>query len=543
MSLPQHTVEIGWETAVTGTLRFDVSKFDGPDVFANAFTNFFTGPLDDVTADVDGEAGATITRGRDALLGPIQAGRFDFTLGRLDDPSYYDPDNPGSPLAALDPGFVPLRPVRVKATVNGTTYPRFYGFIRSAKYNPTTRRVAIHAEDILLWLSRVKPSFAALASTVTPAVIGAILDACDWNDPNMRKLSAYGDPIASYAAADGSQFALALIVALIEAERGLFFADAAGRAVYEDRNARSRRTSPLASFATSELSVANDGSSGIDLDEILNEITVTGADSIPVTAKNVPSQRDFGIGELGDVSSDFIADQTLADAIANWEVALATQLRSPYVAGIDPFALERVYQIDLQDRVRILTPNLIPNPSFEVDTAGWFPGNAATITRRTDGGKAGSCRLEVTCPGLDAGAGINLATTAGLAYTISYWARSVTGRTLKHLATNAIPDFVLPGGNVWTRYTATFIATSTGLWQTYIGQSAGTFDIDAAQFEVGSRATMFNPADVDYHLERIVERFGFASGQFGVDLTLSKRGISGAVFDFSTFDGADRFVA
>lgn len=406
--LPVHTVEVGWETAVTGTFRFDISKFDGTDVFANAFTNFFTGSLDNVTGDVDGKVGATISRGRDALLGPIQAGTFDFTLSNVTDPSYYNPGNPASPLAAKDPGFVPLRPVRVRATVGGVTYPRFYGFIRTAKYNPATRSVRIHAEDILLWLSRVKPTVAPMAATTTQAVIGALLDAANWNDPNMRKLAAYGDAIAAYGDADGSRFALPLIVALLEAERGLFFADSAGRATYEDRNARSRRITPLATFTSSELSLVGDGTSGISLDEINNEITVTGADTIPESASNVNSQRDFGVGEVGDVSSDFIANAAAAFDIANWEVALATTLRSPYVFGVDPFALDRVYQLDLQDRLLI-----------------------------SGGGDAG-----------------------------------------------------------------------------------------------------------DYHVERIVETFGFASGRFGVELTLSKRGVSGLVFDGPVFfDGPGVFVA
>lgn len=411
MTLPVYTTKIGWETAVAGTVRCDVSRFDGSDVFANAFTNFFTGAFDDVTNDVDGAAGATITRGRSALLGPIQAGEFDFTIDCTEAPGKYDPNNASSPLAALTPGFVPMRPVTVTATVGGTTYPRFYGFIRTATYNPDTRRCVVHAEDLLLWLSRAFPAFSALTSTTTQAAIAAILDAAQWQDLAMRSLSPFGDAIAAYPAAgnaDGTQDALSMIGDLITAARGLFFASAGGKAVFEDRNARSRRITSLASFASSEIAVQSTGMSAIDLDEVENQITITGADGLPATSTNNTSQRAFGVGQLSSVSSDLIPNQAAAFALGAYEVAFQSALRSPFVATIDPNALQRVFALDLQDRYTI-----------------------------ADG--------------------------------------------------------------------------------TYAG---------------------------DYHLEQSVERFGYKAGQFGVQLTGSKRGsVNGFVFDHSTLDGLDVLVA
>jgi hypothetical protein len=175
MAKPTYSVKVGWGNAVAGALVFDFSRFtddDGllpeggtGDVFSSSFLQFFTGPDDDITADVEA---LRISRGRDTLLDNMSAGTLEIIARRPDDKPYWNPANPDSDINTNNaPGFQPMRPVSVVATYDDgggpVDYPMFYGFIRSARYDPQTGECSIQAVDLFLWLSRM---FAVFASDI-----------------------------------------------------------------------------------------------------------------------------------------------------------------------------------------------------------------------------------------------------------------------------------------------------------------------------------------------------------------------------------------
>lgn len=163
MPAAEFRVEIGFTSSLANLLVFDFSFVDVGGtaqtlgVFGNSFSNYFDGPLDDVSEYIDGSV--TIRRGRDDLLSDMQAGTCNFTLCDTTDPGTFNPQNPGSAFVAQVPGLVPMRPVKVSAIYSGTTYGLFYGFIQSASFSMdgTVGKLQISCVDLFLWLSRVSP--------------------------------------------------------------------------------------------------------------------------------------------------------------------------------------------------------------------------------------------------------------------------------------------------------------------------------------------------------------------------------------------------
>lgn len=146
-------------TAATGT----VGVVTTTDTFSNAFTNFFTGAYDDVTADVES---IRIRRGRDDILSQINAGTAELEVRRPSDRAYWNPANKSSLLnSANAPGFVPMRPIRITATYGGTTYGLFWGFLRSARFNFETGICRLSCVDLFIFLQRTAPLDPALSTT------------------------------------------------------------------------------------------------------------------------------------------------------------------------------------------------------------------------------------------------------------------------------------------------------------------------------------------------------------------------------------------
>ena len=129
MPAPTIQVHVGWESLSGLVFRLDVSTLDGVDVLDGLGVTDFSGTYDDVTHDT---TDLRIRRGRSSKLENIQAGSCTFRLSRPQQPDFYNPNAPSgvAPIAGLDPGFAPMRPVRVQAVYGATTYPLFRGFIR-----------------------------------------------------------------------------------------------------------------------------------------------------------------------------------------------------------------------------------------------------------------------------------------------------------------------------------------------------------------------------------------------------------------------------
>lgn len=145
------------------------------------------------------------------------------------------------------------------------------------------------------------------------------------------------------------------------------------------------------------------------------------------------------------------------------------------------------------------TVNLVTNPSFEVDTAGWQQ-NVATAARTTAQAYVGSASLSVTAGANGGAVGAYYpytAPAAGVPLTVSAYVKGVPGDTVQAGIGFGTAGPVLTLDGTWQRVTATAITPSSGSLST-----AATFYqpttttghvmyVDAVQLEAGSVATPY----------------------------------------------------
>lgn len=167
-----YQVQIGFKNALQGLIVFEQSGFfnvNGTvqtiDVFGSAFSTFFDGAQDDITTDVES---IRIRRGRDDLLSQMNGGTCEIVVRRPTDRAYWNPANKASTINANNaPGFVPGRPVRVRATdpTTSTVYGLFFGFLRSASFDYQTGQCRLSCVDLFYYLQRTSPLDPALSTT------------------------------------------------------------------------------------------------------------------------------------------------------------------------------------------------------------------------------------------------------------------------------------------------------------------------------------------------------------------------------------------
>ena len=361
MPVPTITVEVGWTDTPGNIFTLDSSSLDSFDVLDGLGVGDFSGTYDDVSEDA---TDIRIRRGRSDRLATFQAGTAEFSLSRPSNPDFYNPNSLTSPIAFESPGFAPMRPVRIRAVYDSgsgdVTYDLFYGFIRTIEWDSNTRVARVSASDLFLWLSRTNPSFTileAIAAGVenTSDAIGLVLDRALWTDPARRDLDARGgdevDPtLASFGYPNGDKSALAIIEELLAAERGVFFTDGAGTAVYRDRNERAETTTITATF-NAEKQV--DVGSSIDLDRITNRVRVTRTGGSTVIEEDATSQSRYGISDLS-LDSRYIPSFSASENLAKWLIARLATPQAPVSILLEndsPETLVTQLSIELGDRV------------------------------------------------------------------------------------------------------------------------------------------------------------------------------------------------
>lgn len=313
-------VSVGWQDSPAGIFVLDGSLLNSTDVLAGLGAEQFTGTYDNVSTDVSD--GPRIRIGRDSALATFPASSCEFTLQRPGYPDFYNPNAIAgqSPLAALTPGFEPMRPVRVRVTQSGTTTQIWYGYIRSATWDSEGQRCRIQAEDLFLWLSRVRPTFTAAeiaAAGVTNAAtaIGFILTESGFTNTTLRDLGESGKRGINLTLAEQTtpdKTALQLIGEVLEADRGAFWIQG-GVATYRARTYKYERNS-LASVQSEALRIG----SGLDLDRIINRQTVTKTGSTPQQAQDISSQQRYGLADGTSIESDYLASDSDALQLANF---------------------------------------------------------------------------------------------------------------------------------------------------------------------------------------------------------------------------------
>lgn len=359
--------------------RFGKSAIGGTDAFESAWVSRFTGPHDDVTDYVAENSQIQITRGLDTKLQALEAGQYRVTVINPANISYFDPNEPTSPLFASDPGFVPMRPLRHRSSYdNAATWQgMFYGFIRDAQYDPNTGLCTILAEDLLLWMQRVDNPVIALQTGITSSqAVGLILDSFGFSDPTMRSLSALPSITNISFSADGTKSALDLLKELLDAEQGRAYVDGDGVFHFEDRYARDRRTTPSFAFST-ELA---DISSRASADDIGNRVTVTKTGFGANVATDNASIAAYGIGDITAITSPYFATSTAAGSLA---VLILRRRKDPH-----PPQSGTVYN----ERLPVLTSQLL----LELQDRATFSGSDGYIERLEHTIDAGGINLQTT---------------------------------------------------------------------------------------------------------------------------------------------------
>lgn len=216
-------------------------------------------------------------------------------------------------------------------------------------------------------------------STTTGARVKQLLDSIDFNEATMRQggWTAAGARNTSLDTgdtiqvpnADGNQSGLSIIQALLEAERGVFYISKDGKATYEDRGSRARRTASISTISTSALR----SQPGFEFDQLINRQSVTrtsfGAGteattpnvvvaSAPPTqvGQNDASLKTYGVQDGSDISTGYVATDAAALNLAQYVVNIRSSFAAPLVAELDSGDTATMLQqlsLELQDRVTV----------------------------------------------------------------------------------------------------------------------------------------------------------------------------------------------
>jgi hypothetical protein len=244
----------------------------------------------------------SINRGRQYELDTVQPSTLTLRLDNGD--RALDPTYTGSPYY---PNVLPMRPVRVSATYAGTTYYLFTGYVERWPITwdaPAWGSATLSGIDGMAVLATALVTGSFIQET-TGARISEILTAASWaiaapvSGANYWVLGtgklgtttvlSYNPPTsiidtgrslvqAVTLATSDNTAALAHIQAMADAERGLFFIDGQGRAVFHDR-AHRFNTSSAGTFVDAKSTPSGiyyqDLQPDMDAARVFNDVTVT----------------------------------------------------------------------------------------------------------------------------------------------------------------------------------------------------------------------------------------------------------------------------
>jgi hypothetical protein len=241
----------------------------------------YTGVGEDVSARVlDRGTSLSMRYGRDQAraFAPVAGGRAQFELNNAS--RDYSPENTSSPLAG---NVLAGRPVRIRATLSGTTYAMLQGSLDDYDVLPGLEQQSIQVTclDELARLASVRVTTDLYAGLRTGAAISVLLDAAGW-DPDLRDL----DPGASTLPwwwVDGDD-ALGALQQLLDSEGpgSLAAVDGDGRFLFRDRHHRLTRSASTTAQATFRASGVEPCMSDLTYDHGWKEIVNSVAYAIPV---------------------------------------------------------------------------------------------------------------------------------------------------------------------------------------------------------------------------------------------------------------------
>lgn len=337
-----YVVEVAWnETAlIIGEGKLETGTFAG-------IGSDFGGAYDDVSSDCEQ---FTIVRGRDDPLTPVQAGICEIVL--YDEDGLYNPENTESPLYA---GMKPMREVRIRALFQEGDYGMFRGLIREISFDPITRRTRIHAEDLFLRLSRVRPVIAETSAGTTGSLIKLILEESLIPGSLINVDANRGDSGFTFSmlGTSDSRTALQGISDLLEAERGSFYVDRNGLATYRDRYSQ-LTAKPVLTM----VNVFKSYVPGVSIENVINTARVTREGGVQQVTTDEESRDLYGPGDIA-IESPYFEDDIAAKGLADFLVFQLSQPQNPmwdlpYLAGYDPLVMRAALTADLKDRITVI---------------------------------------------------------------------------------------------------------------------------------------------------------------------------------------------
>lgn len=296
-----YDLDLALSEYVAGVFTVDGSALDGTDGLSDV--GLFDGTYDTITSDA--QEPYQIVAGTDNLMAQVQAANMTVTVSRVDNPGYWNPNNPASPLNSVTPGFTPMRPGRLRGTLDdGTEYGIFKGFLRRATWNSQTRSCELYFEDILLWAARVYPTIPSTGPIFLGDAIKLLFSYVD----AFTTVTAEDGILLDDFSADGTRSVTSILADLLAADLGVVFVNGDGEVVYE------RADTPLLRAPAATVQIATEASeeqSGIDLDAIGTRATVEKLDAggtvvATATSINGPAETEYGRADIGAVSSAYV---------------------------------------------------------------------------------------------------------------------------------------------------------------------------------------------------------------------------------------------
>lgn len=339
----------------------------------------------------------TIRRGRQHELEVVQAGTCSLVLNN--GARQFDPTYTASPFY---PYVLPMRKIRVGAVWNSTTHYLFTGYVERwpiVKEAPAWSSVRVTATDGMAALSQ-----ADIAGTFPEELSGArvdrVLAAAAWPESTPAAgywtlgtstlgtgtVLSYGIPetvlddglivIPETVIAEGAgTSALAHIQLVAQSERGVFFIDGQGRAVFQDHASR-YGADPLFAFVDDPATIDADRIKyqdvlpEFDVEKVANEVIVTREGGTAQTATDDASITQYLRRSLS-LNLLLVSDVDAADRAA-YEVALRHEPRLEFTSlTAMPQAQDDAW------------PHLLALELSDMVTVEWAPDTIADLPAET----------------------------------------------------------------------------------------------------------------------------------------------------------------
>ncbi len=381
-----YSIEVAWSRARTGAVTIGTSTIGGSDQIGGLYSHFTFAGVTSHVKDVQ------IRRGRIGQDGFMTAGQLTVVLADPD--GTYNPENAGSSLA---PNVVPLRPIRVRAVHDATTYGLFFGFITRIEHDPapSVQETRIEATDFFWYLDAYRP-VASFAGLTAGQIIADLVAACGMSDHTYASFDA-GHPVPALVA-DGTRSALQLIQDLLQVDMGVLFVDGNGVITYHDTT---RRDTPGAVDDVLTTALIGDARPSADIAQVRNGWTVTrltggGQPAGPAQSAYDATTRDhavYGPRDGDPLSSPYLATDAQALALATYKVLLykdpINAVRAVRLSNRDDNLIEKQLARDLGERVNLTeslggtdTTGFIEGVQHHIWGGGMFHETQYTISKR-----------------------------------------------------------------------------------------------------------------------------------------------------------------